>query len=82
VDARWTIKFAKARPAADGTPQVGIAIRIFGYKAHISIDRRHGIIRRRLVTDAAAYDGTLLREGLIDHANTASDVWANTAYRS
>ena len=26
TDARWTLKFAKARPRADGKPQVDIAI--------------------------------------------------------
>lgn len=82
VNARWTVKFAKARPAADGSPRVDIAIPTYGYKAHISIDRRHGVIRRQKVTDAAAHDGTRLREGLIDPNNTASDVWADTAYRS
>ena len=34
------------------------------------------------MTDAAAHDGARLREGLIDPANTASDVWGDTAYRS
>jgi transposase, IS5 family len=34
------------------------------------------------VTDAAAQDGARLREGLLDPTNTASDVWADTAYRS
>lgn len=34
------------------------------------------------MTDAAAHDGARLREGLIDPANTASEVWADTAYRS
>lgn len=80
--ARWTMKFAKAKPTADGTPQIDIAVPTFGYKSHVSIDRRHGIIRRHTVTDAAAHDGARLREGLIDTANTASDVWADTAYRS
>ena len=82
VDARWTVKFAKGRPAADGRKQIDIAIPTFGYKSHVSIDRRHGIVRRGLVTDAAAHDGARLREGLIDPANTASDVWADSAYRS
>ena len=82
VDARWTMKTAKAKPAADGTPRIDIAIPAFGYKSHISIDRRHGIIRRGTVTDAAAHDGARLREGLIDPTNTASGVWADTAYRS
>lgn len=82
VDARWTVKFSKAKPAPDGTERPDIAIPTFGYKAHISIDRRHGVIRRQLTTDAAAHDGARLREGLIDPNNTASDVWADTAYRS
>jgi IS5 family transposase len=82
TDARWTVKFSKARPAADGKPQIDIAIPAFGYKNHISIDRRHGIIRRQKVTDAAAHDGARLREGLIDPNNTGSDVWADSAYRS
>lgn len=81
-DARWTVKFAKAKPKDDGAPQIDIAIPFFGYKSHISIDRRHGIIRRGKTTDAAAHDGARLREGLIDPTNTASDVWADTAYRS
>ena len=34
------------------------------------------------MTDASAYDGARLREGLIDKQNTASGVWADTAYRS
>ena len=54
----------------------------FGYKSYISIDVRHGFIRRQMVTDAAAYDGARLREGLIDRANTASSIWADTVYRS
>jgi len=82
TSARWTVKFAKAKPKDDGTPQIDIAIPFFGYKSHISIDRRHGITRREKTTDAAAHDGARLREGLIDPANTASDVWADTAYRS
>ena len=82
-DARWTVKFSKARERADGTkPAVDIAIPTFGYQNHVSIDRRHGLIRRWLATDAAAYEGARLREGLLDRSNTASTVWADTAYRS
>ena len=33
-------------------------------------------------TDAAAYEGHRLRQGLLDKSNTASGVWADTAYRS
>ena len=82
TDARWTMKFSKAKPAANGKPQIDIVILTFGYKNDIPIDRRHGIIRRREVRDAAAHDGARLRWVLIDPNNTASDVWADSAYRS
>ena len=82
-DARWTVKFSKAKERPDGTkPPVDIAIPTFGYQNHVSIDRRFGIIRKRAATDAAAYEGARLREDLLDKANTASTVWADTAYRS
>ena len=82
-DARWTVKFTKAKPRADGsTPPVDLAIPQFGYQNHISIDRGFGFIRRWTATDAAAYEGRRLREGLLDKANTASGIWADAAYRS
>lgn len=80
-DARWTIKWSKAKPAEDGSKRVDIAVPAFGYKNHIGIDRRHGLIRTWTVTDAARHDGAQL-PGLLSKANTASDVWADTAYRS
>jgi transposase, IS5 family len=80
-DARWTVKWSKAKPAEDGSRRVDMAVPVFGYKNHLGIDRRHGLIRRWAVTDAARYDGALLPE-LVDKSNTASDVWADTAYRS
>ncbi len=82
-DARWTVKFSKAKARPDGTvPPVDIAIPTFGCQNHVSIDREHGLIRRWDATDAAAYEGARLREGLLDKTNTASAVWADTAYRS
>jgi transposase, IS5 family len=82
-DARWTVKFTKAKPREDGsTPPIDLAIPVFGYQNHISIDRGFGFIRRWSATDAAAYEGRHLREGLLDKTNTASGVWADTAYRS
>jgi IS5 family transposase len=88
-DARWTVKFSKARPREDGTPQVDLAVPAFGYRNHVSIDRRHGLIRGWTGTHAAAHDGARLEE-VLDADNTASDVWAgdrrsakdHTAYRS
>ena len=82
-DARWTVKFSKAKERADGSkPILDIAIPTFGYQNHVSIDREYGLIRRWGATDAAAYEGARLREGLLDKTNTASAVWADTAYRS
>jgi transposase, IS5 family len=82
-DARWTVKFTKAKPREDGSlPTVDLAIPVFGYQNHISIDCGFGFIRQWSATDAAAYEGRRLREGLLDKTNTASGVWADTAYRS
>jgi IS5 family transposase len=81
-DARWTVKFTRARPKADGTTQIDIAVPVFGYKSHIGIDREHGLIRTWAVTDAARYDGAVLRDGLLDKTNTAASIWADSAYRS
>jgi hypothetical protein len=82
VDARWTVKIGgKVRYRPDGTPLPQIATPVFGYKSHISIDRRFGFIRKAAVTSAADSDGRQLRR-VIDTANTAGDVWADSAYRS
>ncbi len=81
-DARWTLVFGKARLREDGTRHADIAIPVFGYKSHASIDRRHGFIRKWDVTDASRHDGRLLRRGLLDTTNTGTTVWADSAYRS
>ncbi len=61
-DARWTIKFTKAKTREDGTtPPVDIAIPTFGYQNHVSIDRGHGLICKWLATDAAAFEGAARR---------------------
>jgi len=57
------------------------AVPMFGYKNHVGIDREHGFLRRFVVTHAAAYDGGQLG-AVLDRNNTASEVWADTAYRS
>ncbi|MCP1244125.1 IS5 family transposase [Acetobacter lambici] len=81
--ARWTLKFTKAKRQDDGTiPSTDLAIPFFGYKSHISIDRKFRLIRKWKTTDATTSDGARLREGLLDRSNTASDVWADTAYGS
>ena len=66
MDARWTKKHGKSH---------------FGYKNHVSVDRRHKLVRRHEVTDAAVHDSQLLGV-LLDRGNTCSKVWADSAYRS
>jgi transposase, IS5 family len=83
-DGRWTIKRGRkreARPGQGNQRQVEIAVPVFGYKNHVGIDREHGFLRRYSVTHAAPHDGGQLA-AVLDHDNTASDVWADTAYRS
>ncbi|RCK37337.1 transposase, partial [Thalassospira profundimaris] len=82
VDARWTLKIGgKLRYRPDGTPLPQIATPVFGYKSHISIDRRYGFIRSATVTSAAAPDGRQLSR-LVDKGNMSAKVWADSAYRS
>jgi IS5 family transposase len=66
LDARWTKKNGQSH---------------YGYKNHIGIDRRYKLVHRYTVTDAARHDSQQL-DALLDPANTASDVWADSAYRS
>ena len=66
TDARWTKKHGKSH---------------YGYKNHVNVDRRHKLVRRYKVTDAAVHDSQVV-EDILDPNNTASDVWADSAYRS
>lgn len=66
VEARWTQKNNQSH---------------FGYKNHISVDRRHKIIRTFAVTSAQVHDSQVLAE-LLDESNTHRTVWADSAYRS
>ncbi len=66
TDARWTKKHGKSH---------------YGYKNHVNVDRRHKLVRRYRVTDAAVHDSQVL-DDILDPDNTASDVWADSAYRS
>lgn len=66
IDARWTRKHGRT---------------YFGYKNHISVDRRHKLVRRYSVTDAARHD-SIEFDAVLDPANTGSKVWADSAYRS
>ncbi|WP_237907539.1 IS256 family transposase [Azospirillum brasilense] len=67
TQARWTVKRgrvkAKPGPTLDGSEArmvEGLLIPAFGYKSHITIDRRFRLIRRFIVTDAARHDGAQL----------------------
>ena len=75
-NARWTMKRGRKKDS-----QSQLMVPAFGYKSHINIDQRHGLIRTWTVTDAAAHDGARLPV-LLDHNNLCSKVWADTAYRS
>lgn len=66
TDARWTKKHGKSH---------------YGYKNHVNVDRRHKLVRRYKVTDAAVHDSRVL-DDVLDADNTASGVWADSAYRS
>jgi IS5 family transposase len=66
TEARWTKKHGKSH---------------YGYKNHVSVDRRHKLVRRYRVTDAAVHDSQVV-DDLLDPDNTASEVWADSAYRS
>lgn len=82
TNARWTVKYSKAKPDADGmVRQRDIAIPAFGYKNHTSIDRHGDLIRGWTVTGASAHDEAQLRN-VLNRDNTGSTVWADTAYRS
>jgi len=84
-EGRWTIKRGRKPSPPPGETQTRsstpIAIPVFGYKNHVGIDRTHGFIRRFVVTHAARHDGSQLG-AVLDPQNTASDVWADSAYRS
>jgi transposase, IS5 family len=83
-DGRWTIKRGNKRvpaPGAGHQRQIEIAVPMFGYKNHVGLDREHGLLRRYTITHAAAYDGGQL-SAVLDRDNTASEVWADTAYHS
>ncbi|MXP66089.1 IS5 family transposase [Roseomonas sp. M0104] len=82
-DARWTLKRGRTKRKPEGAQRqaIQIAVPIFGYKSHIGIDRRHGLIGGWTVTDAAQHDSRSF-PALLDPENTASCVWADTAYRT
>ena len=66
LDARWAKKHGKSH---------------YGYKNHVNVDRRHKLVRRWHVSDAAMHDSQAI-DNLLMLGNTGSGVWADAAYRS
>ncbi len=66
VEARWTKKHGKTH---------------YGYKSHISINRKHKVIRKYVITSAEVHDSQIFEERL-DENNSNGSVWADSAYRS
>ena len=62
VEARWTKKHGKSH---------------YGYKNHVNVDRRHKLVRRYHVSDAAEHDSQVL-DDILDGDNTALGVWADS----
>jgi transposase, IS5 family len=65
-DAKWTKKHGKNH---------------FGYKLHASIDKRHKLVRKVIITNAAVSDSVVF-EDLLDPNNTSRDVYADRGYPS
>lgn len=66
TDARWTRKHGKSH---------------YGYKNHVNVDRKHKLVRRYHVSNAAMHDSRAV-DHLLTRGNTGSGVWADAAYRS
>lgn len=79
-DARWVVKYSKAK-GKEGEKIIDLAMPYYGYKNHISTDKRYGFVRKFHTSEASRYDGKILPY-LLDKENTSSDVWGDTAYRS
>jgi IS5 family transposase len=53
----------------------------YGAKPRRHRNRQHKFVRRYVVTDASVHDNQQF-EDVLDTSSTASDVWADNAYRS
>ena len=66
LEVRWTQKHGKSH---------------CGYKNHVNVDRKHKLVRRYDVTDAAVHDSPMV-DHLLMRGNTGEGVCADSAYRS
>lgn len=64
VEARWTKKNG---------------ISYYGYKDHISIDKKYKFIRKYEITDASVHDSQVIAN-LLDGENEGDELWADSAY--
>ena len=66
TDARWTKTHGKSH---------------YGYKNHVNVDRKHKLVRRYHVSDAALHDSQAV-DHLLMQGDTGAGVRADSAYRS
>ncbi|WP_241087465.1 transposase [Candidatus Vondammii sp. HM_W22] len=65
VEAHWTMKYGETH---------------YEYKSHISINRKHKVIRKYAITSAEVHDSQVFEERLDENKSNGS-VWADSAYR-
>jgi len=79
-DARWSEEDQKTvRGTVFPTSKHGTSH--YGDNNHVNVDRRHKLIRRWHVSDAAQHDSQAV-DHLLMVGNTGSGIWADAAYRS
>ena len=66
TEARWTKKHGASH---------------YGYKNHVNVDKKHKLIRRYAVTDAAVHDSQVFEEVLLP-TEAGGEIWADSAYRA
>ena len=84
TSARWTVRYSRARTTREGGKDAGlvdISVPHFGYRNHVSIDRKWRFVRGETCTDAARYDGHE-PASVPDESNSSRAVRADTGYRS
>lgn len=55
--------------------------RHYGYKAHVSVDRDHKLVRKFTVTPASRHESKVMSE-VVDDDNSGDVVWADRGYAS
>ena len=80
VDGRRSVEPSKAEARAEGGARVAVATPVRGCRSPIPVERRHGLVRRPIVAEAARHDGARRREGRVRQALTARGVRADRAW--